>query len=192
MPKYHLEILSSADALPTIEFLGDVNDEARHSSMTNAAKWTKGITPLADEASGYEFIHGQKNLRTLNDSGTTLQAANFKVAGGVLALANNGKNDAVFSFPKLTLDSGKLGNFYAKGTILDGSIVITASSSFGFKFASQLFEVVDFTIDRQNQISVIGDKGLMSVFKVDDRQPTVGYYHIIIGKYTRIIMTAPS
>ena len=38
--------LSSADALPTIEFLGDVNDEARHSSMTNAAKWTKGITPL--------------------------------------------------------------------------------------------------------------------------------------------------
>ena len=36
--------LSSADALPTIEFLGDVNDEARHSSMTNAAKWTKGIS----------------------------------------------------------------------------------------------------------------------------------------------------
>ena len=118
--------LSSADALPTIEFLGDVNDEARHSSMTNAAKWTKGITPLADEASGYEFIHGQKNLRTLNDSGTTLQAANFKVAGGVLALANNGKNDAVFSFPKLTLHSGKLGNFYAKGTILEGPIVVTA------------------------------------------------------------------
>ena len=81
MPKYHLEILSSADALPTIEFLGDVNDEARHSSMTNAAKWTKGITPLADEASGYEFIHGQKNLRTLNDSDTTLKAANFKVTG---------------------------------------------------------------------------------------------------------------
>ena len=121
--------LSSADALPTIEFLGDVNDEARHSSMTNAAKWTKGITPLADEASGYEFIHGQKNLRTLNDSHTTLKAANFKVTGSaILALANNGKNNAVFSFPKLTLDGGKLGNFYAKGTILEGPIVVTAPS----------------------------------------------------------------
>ena len=118
--------LSSADALPTIEFLGDVNDEARHSSMTNAAKWTKGITPLSNEASQYEFVHSKDNLRTLNNSDTTLKSANFKVAGGVLALANNGKNDAVFSFPKLTLHSGKLGNFYAKGTILEGSIVVTA------------------------------------------------------------------
>ena len=97
--------------------------------MTNAAKWTKGITPLADEASGYEFIHGQKNLRTLNDSDTTLKAANFKVTGSaILALANNGKNNAVFSFPKSMLDGGKLGNFYAKGTILEGPIVVTAPS----------------------------------------------------------------
>lgn len=118
--------LSSAEALPTIEFIGTESDTAGHSSMTNTAKWTNGITPLSNEASQYEFVHSKNNLRTLNNSDTTLKSANFKVAGGVLALANNGKNDAVFSFPKLTLHSGKLGNFYGKGTILEGSIVVTA------------------------------------------------------------------
>lgn len=118
--------LSSAEALPTIEFIGTESDTAGHSSMTNTTKWTNGITPLSNEASQYEFVHSKNNLRTLNDSDTTLKAANFKVTGGVLALANNGRNDAVFSFPKLTLHSGKLGNFYGKGTILEGPIVVTA------------------------------------------------------------------
>jgi len=118
--------LSSAAALETIEFIGTESDTAGHSSMTNTAKWTNGITPLSNEASQYEFVHSKNNLRTLNDSDTTLKAANFKVTGGVLALANNGRNDAVFSFPKLTLHSGKLGNFYGKGTILEGPIVVTA------------------------------------------------------------------
>ena len=118
--------LSSAEELATIKFEGAASDEAGHSSLTNSTKWTNGITPLSDEASQYEFVHGKNNLRTLNNSDTTLKSANFKVAGGVLALANNGKNNAVFTFPKLTLHSGKLGNFYAKSTILNGPVVITA------------------------------------------------------------------
>ena len=117
--------LSSADALPTIYFTGD-SDSAGHSSLTNTTKWTDGKTPLSEEASQYEFVLNKNNLRTLNNSDTTLNSSNFTVTGGVLALANNGKNDAVFSFPKLTLHSGKLGNFYAKSTILNGPVVITA------------------------------------------------------------------
>ena len=51
-----------------------------------------------------------------------------------------------------------------------------------FKFASQLFEVVYFAVDRKYQIAVIGDKRLVSVFEVDDRQPAVTDDNIIVGK----------
>ena len=60
--------LSSAEALPTIEFIGTESDTAGHSSMTNTAKWTDGITPLSNKASQYEFVHSKNNLRTLNNS----------------------------------------------------------------------------------------------------------------------------